>query len=212
VDSGLPLFTRLIPISQQYGFGDDWRVPRELPSDIGARPELATLGPYEWQPQPALDWTLSDVNAVPRSLHDFRGRPVIVVFYLGHGCLHCAEQLQAMAKAWPQFQAAGLDIIAISTDKAEDLSKAYENLDGGFPFGLVSDSELSVFRHYRCYDDFEKTPLHGTFLVDSAGRIRWQDIGFEPFNDPAFVIAESKRLLSIDPGSASDAIESGAAD
>ena len=68
----------------------------------------------------------------------------------------------------------------------------------GFPFPLVSDAELNVFKRYRCYDDFEKQPLHGTFLIDGAGRIRWQDISYEPFMDPDFVLKEAKRLLGQD--------------
>ncbi|MEO8495164.1 MAG: hypothetical protein ABI614_08840, partial [Planctomycetota bacterium] len=48
----------------------------------------------------------------------------------------------------------------------------------------------------RAYDDFEKKPLHGTFLIDSHGMVRWQDISFEPFMDADFLLKESQRLLS----------------
>ena len=58
---------------------------------------------------------------------------------------------------------------------------------------------MTVFRQYRCYDDFEKAALHGTFLIDAQGRIRWQDISYEPFMDTDFLLKESKRLLSFDP-------------
>jgi alkyl hydroperoxide reductase subunit AhpC len=64
-----------------------------------------------------------------------------------------------------------------------------------FPFPLLSDAKLNVFKTYRAYDDFQSQPLHGTFLVDNDGLIRWVDIGPEPFTDPAFVLAESRRLL-----------------
>ncbi|MEO1984306.1 MAG: hypothetical protein ABGZ24_27635 [Fuerstiella sp.] len=68
----------------------------------------------------------------------------------------------------------------------------------GFPFPLVSDADLNVFKKYRCYDDFENQPLHGTFLVDGEGRIRWQDISYEPFMDPDYVLKEAQRLLGQD--------------
>jgi alkyl hydroperoxide reductase subunit AhpC len=58
---------------------------------------------------------------------------------------------------------------------------------------------MTVFRQYRCYDDFEKAALHGTFLIDAAGRIRWQDISHEPFMDMTFLLRESRRLLSFEP-------------
>ena len=46
-----------------------------------------------------------------------------------------------------------------------------------------------------CYDDFEKSAIHGTFLIDGQGKIRWQDISAEPFMDGAFLLKEAKRLL-----------------
>ena len=58
-----------------------------------------------------------------------------------------------------------------------------------------SDAKLEAFKAWRAYDDFEKMPLHGTFLVDATGLVRWQDIGFEPFMEPEFLLSEAKRLL-----------------
>jgi len=40
--------------------------------------------------------------------------------------------------------------------------------------------------------------LHGTFLVDGGGRIRWQDISYEPFMHPGWLLAECRRLLAMD--------------
>jgi peroxiredoxin len=74
------------------------------------------------------------------------------------------------------------------------------NKDKPFPFPLVSDTSLKVFKKYKAYDDFEKKkPLHGTFLIDRGGKIRWQDISFEPFTELQFLIKESKRLLAQEP-------------
>jgi hypothetical protein len=39
--------------------------------------------------------------------------------------------------------------------------------------------------------------LHGTFLIDADGKVRWQDIGHEPFNEVDFLLEESSRLLSL---------------
>jgi peroxiredoxin len=199
IDLDVPPIMRLAAISKELGFPDDWRLPLEVPSDLGAKPNLDSLGPFRWSPSEAPDWSLVDVDMQKRSLADYRGRPVIVVFYLGYGCLHCAEQLQAIAKKFDAVKAAGFDVIAISTDKQENLKRAYESYEGGFPFPLVTDHDLNVFREYRCYDDFEKAALHGTFIVDPSGKVRWQDISYEPFNDVDFLIKEGTRLLSLDP-------------
>jgi peroxiredoxin len=201
IDLDVRPFARLAPVAAEFGFPADWRIARELPADIGTRPVLDALGPFRWSPVAASEWSLPDVDGKTRSLQDYPGRPVIVVFYLGYGCLHCAEQLQAMAKAFPDYQKAGIDVIAVSTDAQVNLKRAYENFEGGFPFPLVADPDMAVFRQYRCYDDFEKAALHGTFVVDAAGRIRWQDISYEPFKDTDFLLKEAMRLIALDPTS-----------
>ena len=93
------------------------------------------------------------------------------------------------------FQEAGIELIAISSDDDEGLRKSVENYEGDLPIPLVADPELMAFRSYRAHDDFEQIPLHGTFLIDGNGMVRWQDISYEPFMNPDFVIKEAKRLL-----------------
>jgi peroxiredoxin len=177
-------------------WGEDWRVASEPAADVGIRPDLDSLGVFRWEPSPAPDWTLKDDEGHSRSLAEYRGEPLVVIFYLGYGCLHCAEQLHEFAPMTERFQDAGIRLLAISTDDEVGLQVSVANYEaGGLPFPLLSNSELDVFRSYRAYDDFEQQPLHGTFLLDGEGRIRWQDISYEPFMDAAFVLQEAKRLL-----------------
>lgn len=198
IDLDVPAFARLNPIAAELGFPGDWRSAAEIAGDLGARPQLDSLGPFRWQPVDAMPWTLTDQEGKARSLSEFRGRPVVVIFYLGYGCLHCAEQLQKFAPKYEEFQKAGFDVVAISSDKQENLKRALADYEPGVPFPLLSDAELSVFRAYRCFDDFEKAALHGTFVIDTAGKVRWQDISYEPFMDPDFVLKEAQRLLTHD--------------
>jgi len=198
IDLDVAPMMRLAPIAAEFGYAADWRIPQVVPSDTGSRPNLDALGPFRWSPGDAPDWALPDVEGKMRSLQDYNGRPVIVVFYLGYGCLHCAEQLQAIAKKFDDVRAAGFELIAISTDKQVNLSRAYKDLENGLPFPLVADPEMTVFHEYRCFDDFEKATLHGTFVIDAHGKIRWQDISYDPFMDIDFLMKESKRLISFD--------------
>ncbi|MEM9481562.1 MAG: redoxin domain-containing protein [Verrucomicrobiota bacterium] len=183
----------------------DWRGERPVRDDIRPRPDVESLGPIAWEPPAAPGFGLPDEHGKSHRLVDRRGSPVVLIFYLGHGCLHCIEQLNAFAPAVSQFEEAGIEIIAVSTDDVKGLEKSqekYESADstGQFPFQLLANPELDVFRSYRAYDDFEKQPLHGTFLIDPSGRILWSDTGPEPFSDPEFLLKESKRLLEIYPG------------
>jgi len=194
--AGSPLFKRLEPIAAELGLPSDWRVQKPAATDVGVRPELDSLGPFRWQPSPAAEWRLVNVDGVEKSLADYRGKPVILLFFLGNGCLHCAEQIHAFGKAHEQFKEAGIELVGISSDDRDGLKLSIENYEGGnIPIPLVADNSLATFKAYRCFDDFEQQPLHGAFLVDGEGKVRWQDIGFEPFMDHKFLLGEAKRLL-----------------
>lgn len=197
IDLDAPPFARLRPIANQLGFGDDWRKPKPVAHNAAELPELSTLGPLVWQPASAPEWSLPDSNEHPHSLADYRGKPVILIFYLGYGCLHCAEQLQAFAPKQQEFTNANISLLAISSDNVQALKQSQEryNTGGEFPLMLVSDHALGVFKRYQAFDDFENTPLHATVLIDGAGKIRWHDIGAEPFMNVDFLLAEAKRLL-----------------
>ena len=138
------------------------------------------------------------------SLADFEGRPVLVIFYLGQLCTHCMEQLNNFAPVTENFAEAGIPIVAISTDSVEGLAETFQfagddtKRDNPFPFPLLADANLDTFKAYRAFDDFEQQPLHGTFLIDGKGRIRWQDISYEPFNYPDWLLEECVRLLSFE--------------
>ncbi|MBA4031588.1 MAG: alkyl hydroperoxide reductase [Planctomyces sp.] len=200
-DLEAPALQRISKRAKAWGFPDDWRTPRVTPTDIGARPLLASLGPLEWVPPTAVDWQLpgrlpgsSEVSLV--SSADSKGKPTIVIFYLGAGCLHCAEQLQKVLPKVKEFEAAGISVVAISTDDLPQLEKSIERFGSDVKIPLLSDSDLLVFKKFRAYDDFEAQPIHGTFLVDGQGKIRWHDLGADPFMDVDFLLEESQRLLN----------------
>jgi len=200
IDIEHAVFQRLNPIAKKLNLPEDWRIQNKTSNDVGERPSLDMLGPFRWTPSPAIQWSLTDGQGKKHSLTDYTGRPVIVIFYLGKGCAHCIEQLSAFAPEVDSFKQAGIDLIAISTDNVGGLRETFQlNKNKPFPFPLVSDTSLKVFKQYRVYDDFEKQPLHGTFLIDRGGLIRWQDISYEPFTKVNFLLKESKRLLAQDP-------------
>ena len=196
-----PVFARLNPIAAEMGWPADWRLPRTRSTDLGERPELETLGPLCWRPTPAPDWVLATATSETSSLEQKLGRPMILIFYLGHGCLHCVEQIKAFAPKADEFAHHGMDLVAISSDKPDQLRLELENYSTtALPIKLLSDPQHEVFKSYRAFDDFENQPLHATFLIDAQGDIRWQDISHKPFMDVDFLIKESKRLLSLPAG------------
>jgi peroxiredoxin/tetratricopeptide (TPR) repeat protein len=200
-DIDAPLFARLADLAKSFGYPSDWRTPAVPRTDVGERPSLDELGPFRWSPSKALDWDLPSTDGKRINLSKtYQGKPVLVVFYLGFGCLHCVEQLQAFHPMAGEFKAAGIDIVAIGSDSIEGMKKSLADLATAdrFTFPMVSDPEMKVFQQWRAFDDFEEMPLHGTFLVDSDGMVRWQDISYEPFNKPAWLLKECERLLKLE--------------
>ena len=198
IDPGMAVFQRLRPIADDLGLKGDWRVKARKAKDTGKRPNLSSLGPVHWKPSAAPGWTLADSDGNDFSLADYTGRPLLIIFYLGDGCLHCIEQLKAFAPVTKDFNAAGISLVAISLDGPDGLKKSLSTsgIEGGYPFPLLSDTSMKIFKKYRAFDDFEDIPLHGTFLVDAEGMVRWQDISYEPFEETEFLLKESKRLLN----------------
>jgi peroxiredoxin len=196
-DLNFRVFQRLEPVAKEFGFPADWRGSQVQSIDSGQRPDLSTLGPFRWAPTPATSWTLPGALGSDVSLDDYRGKPVVMVFYLGSGCLHCVKQIQKLAPETGNFESAGISLVAISSEPLDTLKGSLAKLSPkeAVPFALAADPELDVFKSYRAFDDFENVPLHGVFLVDGQGLIRWHDVSFEPFTDAKFLLEEAKRLL-----------------
>jgi peroxiredoxin len=169
-DEELPVLRRLAPFLKEHGLTP--AAPAAPAMDLGA------LGPPLWSPPPAPE-------GLPRE------RPLLALFFLGSGCSHCVAQLGAFQAAAGDFRAAGIKIAAISTEAAGG--------PGDVSFEVRPDPTLALFKAFGCTDDFEKAPLHGTFLIDEEGRIRWGEISFTPFMEAAFLLEESRRLLSLRP-------------
>jgi peroxiredoxin len=187
---------RLAPIAQDFGFPTDWRRPEKIQAALSGHRSLASLGPLLWRPWTAPDWKLKGSDGKEHTLGEFNGKPLVMVFFLGGTCLHCQQQLQAFAKAAREFSAAGLTVVAVSTDDEAGIKKNLTGYKPEFPFLILADPKLKVFQSFGAYDDFERIALHGTFVVDANGFLRWNDVGAEPFMDAGFVISESQRLLS----------------
>ena len=175
----------------------DWRNPVENAKDLGQRPSLQDLGPFRWEPYACPTWSAIDAKDRELTTATFQGKPTIMIFYLGFGCLHCVEQLHTFSPMMDDFKAAGIQVVGVSTESLEELKRGIENFEDPVDIPLMSDADQQAFKGFRCWDDFEDQPLHGTFLIDSQGKVRWQDISYEPFNDPEFLLKEAKRLLAL---------------
>ncbi|HEY2154715.1 MAG TPA: peroxiredoxin family protein [Isosphaeraceae bacterium] len=196
-DRDTPIFRRLDAILGGWK-ANGWTPPAaDAPTDeaTAGRVDLETVGPLTWTAAKAEPLALNDTEGKPWSLDAHKGRNVVVLFFLGGKCAHCMQQLQDFGKEYGAFQKLNTDVVAISTDDRETSRSLKANKDGiAFPMPILPDPKLGFFKAYRSFDDFENTPLHGAFLIDARGFIRFQRISAEPFLDVDFVKKEAARV------------------
>lgn len=199
MDRDLPVFARL---TTTFAKDANWPATAPKRTDSGVRPDLSKLGPMHWHPPVAPVFEALDLDAKPMKSTDFTAKkPTLFMFYLGHECGHCVEQMQAFAKATADFEKAGIQLVGVTIEPspvAKNLrTKLNLKKDAPLPFPILCDSSLEAFKKVRAYDDFEKDTLHATLLIDTKGNQRWQDISYTPFTDTKFILEEAKRLLSL---------------
>ncbi|MEL6716179.1 MAG: redoxin domain-containing protein, partial [Planctomycetota bacterium] len=103
---------------------------------------------WTWTPPTAPDFTLPDAYGGEHSLKDHRGHPVLVVHFLGLGCVHCLEQLQALLPFADDFAEADIRILAIGLQEPESVAESLgpKDAEGGYPFPLLCDPKLDTFK------------------------------------------------------------------
>jgi peroxiredoxin len=154
---------------------------------------LDKFGPAVWEPFPAPALTGPASDGKTLKLEEYRGRNVILVFYLGRECLHCMQQLkdlQAKSADWTRLDAA---IVAVSPNRIEETREAAKSakLDA---IRFVSDPDHVSARQFRSYDDFEEMEVHSTILIDRKGRVHWAATGGDPFTDMGFLEKQLGRM------------------
>ena len=197
-DKDTPIARRLAAIVDGWKAAGQWTPSPEPDTDetiAAGRVDLEPLGPLAWAPRPAEPFALPDTTGNVFRLDGYRGRNVVVLFYLGGKCAHCMLQLQEFGKHLKAFEALDAHLVAIGTDTLEDARALKANADGiKFPMPLLPDPDLDVFKTYQAFDDFENQPLHGVFFIDKQGNVRFQRTSADPFLDAEFLLGEVARI------------------
>jgi peroxiredoxin Q/BCP len=118
---------------------------------------------------PATDGTPEGHRDV--SLGDYRGRPVVLVFYPGDDTPVCTRQLNAYSEGIDAFADLGAQVLALSPQSIESHDR-FAAGQGGFAFPLLSDRDKAVGEAYGVLG-----PLgfyrRSIFVIDGAGVVRY---------------------------------------
>jgi peroxiredoxin len=154
---------------------------------------LERFGPQRWEPYDAPELDVRDSSGQRVTLASYRGKNVLLVFYLGHDCPHCVRQLHDIARKKDDWERLNTEVLAVSNAAPETNAKALKEF-GGLPVRLLSDDHFTNARRFHAYDDFEDVELHSTILIDKQGRVRWARTGGEPFGDLTFLEKQLGKL------------------
>ncbi len=155
--------------------------------------ELDRFGPAEWKPYSAENFEVTLPSGAKKSLKDYRGQNLLLVFYLGDQCKHCLEQLEALGKDVQTYRELGVQILAVSSDSPQQ-NKAFLKDNPDYPLPIASDPSLKAAKAMAAYDEFENLELHATILIDKKGRVWWYDAGSNPYMNFEFLKREIKRM------------------
>ena len=135
----------------------------------------------------------------------FSEKPTILIFYRGGWCPYCNQQLSGLQEIEKEIIGLGYQIIAVSTDKPENLKASIEK--GNLTYRLLSDADLAlskgmgiVFKAPTAYHKLlpETTggknsdmllPVPSVFILNKKGEIRFE------FIEPDFKERMSSELL-----------------
>jgi peroxiredoxin/cytochrome c-type biogenesis protein CcmH/NrfG len=157
------------------------------------RTSLEKFGPNEWRPYAAPLLDVKDASGKRVSLDEYRGRNVILVFYLGAECPHCMRQLHDIGEKKTDWDRLDTAVLAVSSAPSAKNAAALKSL-GDLPIRLLSDENYINARRFHSYDDFEEMELHSTILIDKLGRVHWARTGGAPFSDMAFLVKQLERM------------------
>ena len=120
------------------------------------------------------------------SLHELRGRPVVLAFYPADWSPVCGDQMALYNEVLPEFRRLGATLIGVSVDGpwCHDAFSTARRLH----FPLVSDFEPkgAVARRYGVYRDVDGTSERALFVIDAEGVIQWSyvsPVGVNPGAD-----------------------------
>lgn len=124
---------------------------------------------------PAPDFTLHDQDGASVSLHDLRGRNVILYFYPAAMTPGCTTEACDFRDSLASLQGAGYTVLGVSRDDVAKLKQFAER--DGLSFPLLSDADLAVHRAYgvwgekKNYGKVIQGVIRSTFVIDEDGVI-----------------------------------------
>ena len=135
---------------------------------------------------PAPDFALKSTPDQTVRLSEFRGRPVVLVFYPADWSPVCGDQIGLYNEMLSEFQESGAEIIGISVDGPWCHSAFSRDRKLHFPLLADFEPKGEVARLYGVYRASDGTSERALFVINAEGVIHWSyvsPVGVNPGAD-----------------------------
>ncbi|HLW77878.1 MAG TPA: peroxiredoxin [Bryobacteraceae bacterium] len=148
---------------------------------------LAAEPPTEGSKAP--DFTLNSQEGTPVSLHDFKGKWVVLYFYPKDMTQGCTIEAHGFERDLDKYNAKNAVILGVSVDSVESHQQfcAKDSLT----FKLLSDAGHKVSAEYGSLQDYKGTAIaaRNTFLIGPDGTVKKVFLKVNPTPHSAEVLA-----------------------
>lgn len=144
----------------------------------------------------APDFSLNSTPDQRVSLSDFRGKPVVLVFYPADWSPVCGDQVALYNEMLDEFANSNAQLLGISVDGVW-CHLAFAK-DRSLHFPLLSDFEPKgkVSKKYGAYHDDLGESSRALFVLDASGVIRWTHLSPDGVNPGADGILKALEALT----------------
>jgi peroxiredoxin Q/BCP len=130
----------------------------------------------------APDFTTTTQDGTQVSLHDFKGKQVILYFYPRDDTPGCTKEACAFRDEFAAIKAKGAMVLGVSTDSAKSHAKFAQKYK--LPFTLLADEEKQIVQAYGVWGEksFMGRKYQGThrvtFLIGPDSKIKkvWPEV------------------------------------
>jgi len=138
----------------------------------------------EQKPVMAPDFSLVDFTDRLINLTDFKGKNVVLIFYVSHSWQPWLQQLVEFQRGISELKEYNAEVIAISSrGDRRDVEKTKKALN--LTFALIPGPNRKVAEEFAVYDQEKKRAI-ATLILDKEGMIRFKYISKDPEDRPSF--------------------------
>jgi peroxiredoxin len=110
------------------------------------------------------------------SLHELRGKPVILAFYPADWSPVCGDQMALYNEVLPEFKKFGAELVGISVDGAWCHAAYAKDHHLRFPLAADFEPKGAVSRAYGAYHQDAGFSERALFVIDKDGVITWSHL------------------------------------